>query len=168
MTKPMTIKALKKATNTLLVEYSPEVIFAAAAALRAEAAPPKLSEAKEVVDWLISKCPEILVGDRERFHVIGLNVGCRPLFVEEIGIGGLASCPVDPRDVFRRAMLEGANAIILAHNHPSGDATPSASDLTMTARMAAAGQLLGVQVVDHIIVVLKGHYSMAEAGSLGG
>jgi DNA repair protein RadC len=65
---------------------------------------------------------------------------------------------VHPREVFKRALMQNANSIILAHNHPSGDTTPSSNDMLITKRLNEAGILLGVSVLDHIIVGAHGKY----------
>ena len=69
---------------------------------------------------------------------------------------------VHPREVFRPAIRDAASAILLLHNHPSGDPTPSRQDREVTERMQRAGQLLGIQVIDHIIVAKKKTISLAE------
>lgn len=89
---------------------------------------------------------------RERFVVVALDVKNRPRAVSVIAEGWVDACPVDPREVFRTALLETATSVLLAHNHPSGDPEPSADDLVLTERLAAAGEILGITVLDHVIV----------------
>lgn len=108
---------------------------------------------------------------RERFIAVALDAKSRPLHVAFVALGSVDACPVDPREVFRPAIGEGASAVLLAHNHPSGDATPSADDLALTERLIAAGELLGVRVLDHLVVAVPGveptpsHYvSLVAAG----
>ena len=85
----------------------------------------------------------------------------------ELTRGTIDSTIVQPRDVFRTALLTHAPAIIVAHNHPSGDVTPSPEDVSLTHRLAAAAQLIGIELVDHLIVSAEGHYySFREAGLL--
>jgi len=69
-----------------------------------------------------------------------------------IARGGQAVCEVDPRVLFRNAILSGAEAVILVHNHPSGNPEPSPEDLALTKRLIAAGQLIGISVIDHLII----------------
>lgn len=90
--------------------------------------------------------------DREHFVVLYLDVKLRVTSVERIAVGQLDGVVVHPREVFKGALLANAHAIALAHNHPSGDPSPSAEDRALTARLIAAGEMLGIQVVDHVIV----------------
>jgi len=78
--------------------------------------------------------------------------------------GGTASAALTPRDVFVPLVRLGASSFILAHNHPSGDPTPSNDDISMTERIAHAGDLLGIQLLDHIIVARSGAVSLSEVG----
>lgn len=78
--------------------------------------------------------------------------------------GGLDACPVRPADVFRPLLREAARALVLIHNHPSGSADPSPEDLDLTARIAQAGELLGVLLLDHVIVARGGYFSCLDAG----
>jgi DNA repair protein RadC len=85
----------------------------------------------------------------------------------EVARGGINACSLDARDVFRAAILDGANGIILAHNHPSGDTTPSDADRSLTRTMAAAGKLLGISLLDHVIVASDGpSYSFLDHSEL--
>ncbi len=88
----------------------------------------------------------------ERCVLIMLDARNRPLRVTEISSGGLTTSMVHPREVFGEAVAARAHAVIVAHNHPSGDSTPSEADITLTLRLIAAGQLLGIPVLDHVIV----------------
>jgi DNA repair protein RadC len=90
--------------------------------------------------------------DREHFRVILLNTKNQVLAVETISIGILNSSLVHPREVFKRAVQHSAAAVILLHNHPSGDPAPSAEDLEITRRLSEAGKLIGIEVLDHIII----------------
>jgi DNA repair protein RadC len=82
----------------------------------------------------------------------------------EIAHGGLTTCSVLPREVFAPAIVRGAPALILAHNHPSGDPTPSADDLTLTARLKQAGVILGIKVLDHLTIGDGRYESLVDAG----
>jgi len=105
--------------------------------------------------------------DNESFLVFLLNVKNKVIGYQEVARGGIDMCPVDPRMVFRAAVLEGASAIIVVHNHPSGDPAPSKEDLELTKRLRAGGELLGVLVLDHLIVGGDGTYcSLAEKGMM--
>jgi len=89
--------------------------------------------------------------DQERFVVACLDTKKRVQSVVLITIGTLDASLVHPREVFKPAILEGSSSIILSHNHPSGDSTPSREDREVTTRLKAAGKILGIDVVDHII-----------------
>jgi DNA repair protein RadC len=81
-------------------------------------------------------------------------------------VGTLDCSVVHPRDVFREAFEGGAAAVALFHNHPSGDPTPSADDARLTWRMVAAGELLGIDVIDHLVLADARYYSFREDGRL--
>ncbi len=104
----------------------------------------------------------------EHFWVVLLNSRQRPIIEPRmVGLGTVSQVEVHPREVFRSAIRLGATFVVLAHNHPSGDAEPSAADLDLTRRMVECGLLLGVPVVDHIIVTEDDALSMAALGLLG-
>jgi DNA repair protein RadC len=88
----------------------------------------------------------------EVFVMLCLSTKCRVLGYYEVSRGTLDATLVHPREVFKVALLANAAAIILAHNHPSGDPSPSLDDVDLTHRLVKAGEILGVQVVDHIII----------------
>lgn len=98
----------------------------------------------------------VLAGIRaeEKEHFLALYLNSRNVIIykETISIGSLNANIVHPREVFRPAISRSAAAVVLAHNHPSGDVTPSQEDLRLTARLVEAGKLLGIEVLDHIIV----------------
>lgn len=103
---------------------------------------------------------------QEVFVIILLNTKHRIIAVHEVSKGGMNTAQVDPRIIFRAALLANAPAIILAHNHPSGDPTPSPDDLNLTQRLMAAGALLGIEVLDHIIIGDRQYCSLKETGRL--
>ena len=104
--------------------------------------------------------------DRELFVVIPLNTKNVPLGVNLVAVGSVDSATVHPREVFKPAILASATSIILAHNHPSGDPQPSRQDKTLTHKLVEAGELLGIEVLDHIIVGRGRYYSLRDAGEL--
>lgn len=89
--------------------------------------------------------------DQERFVVACLNVKNRVQSVVPVTVGTLDASLVHPREVFRPAIVQGASSVILSHNHPSGDPTPSHEDHVVTRRLTECGELLGIQVLDHIV-----------------
>jgi len=81
-----------------------------------------------------------------------------------VSIGSLGSSLVDPREVFRSAILNGAAGVIFAHNHPSGDPAPSKGDLDITRRLCEVGKLIGIRCLDHIVVGQGRYFSFADQG----
>jgi DNA repair protein RadC len=102
--------------------------------------------------------------ERESFFVVLLDVRGRLIRTERVAEGSLTQCPVSPRDALRPAVRDGAHGIVFAHNHPSGDPSPSAEDADLTDRLRAAADLVGVVARDHVIVATGGYYSFVEAG----
>jgi DNA repair protein RadC len=100
----------------------------------------------------------------EEFHVVLLDVRGRLLGRRLISRGSLTQCPVNPRDVLRAVIREGAHGVVFVHNHPSGDETPSSDDHDLTERLRAATELVGVVARDHVIVASGGYFSWVEAG----
>jgi DNA repair protein RadC len=88
---------------------------------------------------------------REHFRVLFLSARNNPLALHTVSVGCLTQTVVHPREAFRSAILMEASGLVVSHNHPSGDVEPSAEDLALTRRLAAAGSLLGIEVLDHII-----------------
>jgi DNA repair protein RadC len=83
-----------------------------------------------------------------------------------VSVGTLDSTPAHPREVFREATRAAAAAVVLFHNHPSGDPTPSGDDWDLTRRLVDAGELIGIRVLDHIILAETKYFSFREAGRL--
>jgi DNA repair protein RadC len=108
--------------------------------------------------------PRIQGLQRESFHVLMLDGRHRMIAIEEVSVGTLTASLVHPREVFREAIRHAAAAIVLVHNHPSGDPTPSSEDRSVTRRLGTAGRLLGIRVLDHVIVAEGGYFSFQEAG----
>lgn len=100
--------------------------------------------------------------DREHFYVMLLDIKSRVKLVEVVSVGTLTSSLVHPRETFRRAIAEGAASIIIAHNHPSGEADPSDEDTKVTKLMFEAGQLLGITMLDHIVFSENGFFSFRD------
>lgn len=102
----------------------------------------------------------------EQFGVVLLDRKHHVLRTSVLAVGTLNATHVEPRDVFREAVLGGASAIVVFHTHPSGDPTPSADDMELTRRLAAAGVLMGIDVVDHVILGDVRYCSFKESGRL--
>jgi DNA repair protein RadC len=109
--------------------------------------------------------PLLRDASHERFLVVlldGRHRVIRPVLTSQ---GTLTASLVHPREVFAPALREPAAAVVLVHNHPSGDPTPSREDREITARLAAAGEILGIPVLDHVVVAEQGYVSLREDGS---
>jgi DNA repair protein RadC len=135
-------------------------------ARRAGVSPPKLVSSKTVVAFLEELFPSSR-GVQEHFLTVCLNNHNVPLGVA-IQTGGLSSVAVDVAVVLKPALLLPANAVIIAHNHPSGDPTPSAEDIQLTERLQGAAELLGLRLLDHVILTERGgsYHSMLDSGLL--
>ncbi len=117
--------------------------------------------AKEVLSKMKVDSPEIVCQlmaqdlralDRESLRVLLLDTKYQLLRIEEISLGSLNESIAHPREIFRSALIHSAYAMILVHNHPSGDPTPSGADKKLTQRIVEVGKLLGVELADHIII----------------
>jgi len=100
----------------------------------------------------------------ERFVVISVDAKNRVRAEREIARGGRTTCQVDPGEIFRLLVSESASGAIFVHNHPSGDPEPSPQDLELTARLVAAGSLLDIRILDHVIVGSGRYTSLRDAG----
>lgn len=105
--------------------------------------------------------------DKEFFMVLGLSTKNTVVYKEIVSMGTLNSTLVHPREIFKKAILNSCNAIILAHNHPSGDLEPSSEDDVVTKEISVAGKYLGITLLDHVIVgPVSGFYSFSNSGRL--
>ena len=103
----------------------------------------------------------------EQVVALHLDAHHQLIGVHRVSSGTLNAAPVHPREVFKTALLANAASVILAHNHPSGDPTPSAEDVALTQRLMQGGVLLGIEVLDHVVVGQDGAYcSLRETGRL--
>lgn len=132
-----------------------------------------LKTAQDVCNYLRPMVEESPM--QESFYVIALNRKNFPLGVHRATTGTASSCLVHPREVFRFAIMEGASAIICAHNHPSGDPSPSNADIQITRQLRDASRAVGIELLDHVIVgdktidptgISTGYYSFRDAGLL--
>jgi len=110
--------------------------------------------------------PQYGAGSVEQFGVVMLDTKHRVIRVKVVAVGSLDTAVVHPREVFREATAVSAAAIVLFHNHPSGDPTPSGDDLRLTHRLLHAGDIMGIDVLDHLILAEQRYYSLVEAGKL--
>ncbi len=124
---------------------------------------PRFTSPRAVAAFLLPRYGACAV---EHFGVVLLDTKHRALKTRLISVGTLDASLVHPREVFREAATGGAAAIVLFHNHPSGDPTPSREDETLTRRLVGAGELMGIEVVDHLILADTRYCSFKETGRL--
>lgn len=123
----------------------------------------QIRSARDAAELLV---PEFGSRPVEQFGVILLDAKHRVLRTTLLSVGTLDASIVHPRDVFREAASGGAAAIVVFHNHPSGDPTPSGDDVALTKRLVIAGELMGITVLDHVIVAENAFASLQERGHL--
>lgn len=130
----------------------------------------KITHSSDVADVLtkLLKMESEIDQEKEHFWVIGLNRRAIVKFIDLVTLGISEMTVIDPRQTFRLAVTKNAERIIIAHNHPSGNLSPSASDIELTKRMEKSGDILGVQVVDSMIITTnkKLFYSFADEGKI--
>lgn len=102
----------------------------------------------------------------EEFKVLLLNRANRVLGIVNISVGGTVGTIADPKVIFAAALTSAASALILAHNHPSGNLKPSNADIALTRKLKAGGELLDIPVLDHLIVTSEGYVSFSDEGIL--
>lgn len=124
---------------------------------------PILNSSKKAYEFLKHLLEDL---SHEEFWVIFLNTSCKVLDKQLIGRGGNDFTPVDVRIIFRFALMNKANSIILAHNHPSGTLRPSDADRTLTKKIAQAAKLMDIHVHDHLIITDESYYSFRDEGIL--
>lgn len=122
-----------------------------------------LKTAQDVLDTVGE---ELRKYDRELFCILNLRSKNQVINMNIVSMGTLSTAIVHPREVFKSAILSNAAGIMLIHNHPSGECSPSKLDIEVTKRLAEAGELMGIQVLDHIIVGEQKYYSFRETGML--
>lgn len=96
--------------------------------------------------------PLLKDSDREKLVVCCLNTKNEPVNISIVSVGSLSSSVVTPREVFKTAILSNSASILIAHNHPSGDTTPSKEDINITLRLKESGKILGIPLLDHYII----------------
>lgn len=122
---------------------------------------PVLGSWQALLDYLSIDMAHLTV---ERVRVLYLDTRNRLIDDHHVGDGSIDEASIHPREVIRRAMDVGATALILVHNHPSGNPDPSRADIDVTRRIAEAGRLLGITVHDHVIIGREGHVSLRSKG----
>ncbi|WP_058303737.1 RadC family protein [Gorillibacterium timonense] len=115
-------------------------------------------------DAALLMTPELGYLQREEFHCIYLNTKNQVIGTEGISVGSLNASIVHPREVFKSAIKKSSCSIICVHNHPSGDPTPSQEDIVLTKRLVDAGEIIGIDVLDHLVISSHSYCSMKEKG----
>jgi len=122
---------------------------------------PKISSMDDVVRVVK---PMIADSNKEFFMALYLNTKNGILKQEVISIGSLNANIIHPREVFRTACMISASSIIVAHNHPSGDPSPSREDIEITKNLSEAGKMMGIELLDHVIIGYDKNYGFKESG----
>lgn len=128
--------------------------------------PPAPGQVRGAADAAALLQPRMVGLLREELWGIYLNRRHAVLSIERLSVGNGAQAIVCPREVFRPAVRRGAAAVIVAHNHPSGDPTPSLEDCRVTTRLLEAGEVLGISLLDHLVMAGEKWVSMSEAGRI--
>lgn len=125
------------------------------------------NDVAEIMQKILGKEEENDQG-KEHFWVVGVNTKNVIQYIELVSLGTLTESLVHPRETFRFAILKGVASIFCVHNHPSGEAEPSAADIKLTERLQKAGDIIGIKVLDHIIICNGNseHKSFRESGLL--
>ena len=125
---------------------------------------PVINSPSAVADILrkVLKSEDTADQDKEHFWVLGFTTKLTLKFVDLASLGVLDTALAHPREVFRSAIAEGVSSVIIAHNHPSGDPTPSHEDERLSHRLLRAGEIVGINVMDHVVVAENDFYSFQE------
>lgn len=157
------------------IEAIPEAGAAAAAAIKVVQAAMERTTQEQIIrkpaltswDRVLDYCRVYLAHETvENFHLLFLDRKNVILAEERQQRGTVDHTPVYPREVVKRALEVGASALIMVHNHPSGDPTPSRADIEMTRKIAEIGAHLGITLHDHVVIGARGHYSFRSQGLL--
>ena len=122
---------------------------------------PAISGPEDVANLVLA---DMAFFNQEHFRVMLLNTRNRVLSTEELYVGNVGSAVIRPSEVFREAISANAPSVIVVHNHPSGDPTPSTDDVQVTKTLAEAGKLLDIALLDHVVVAERGWVSLKERG----
>ena len=117
-------------------------------------------------DLAMALSPRLAGAAEEHFLVVALDTKNRPVAEIEVALGGLNSCSLKPSDVFRPVLRQPCASVVLVHNHPSGEPSPSTEDVALTRRLKQAGEIIGIQVLDHLVLAEQGYFSFCDAGLL--
>jgi len=123
----------------------------------------KITSTRAAIDYCLHHFSRLAIdGCQEEFHIVTIDTKLQPISRHQITVGTLDASLVHPREVFRPAIRDAAASVLLVHNHPSGDPTPSAEDRAVTDRLKRAGDIIGIKVLDHIVVGKHVAVSLAD------
>jgi len=125
---------------------------------------PKINSSKSAYNVILSAWDPRKIEFLEQFKVVLLNQAYRVLGIYELSSGGITGTIVDVRLVFSAALKANATALMIVHNHPSGNLTPSEADKNITRKISDAGKLLDIALVDSLIITAEGYFSFADEG----
>lgn len=131
-------------------------------AKRKEISFPKISHSKDIEEFIRTIFPVELMNYREYVYAIFLDRANTILGYFMISAGGISATIIDQRVVFQAALLSNASSLVVFHNHPSSNLTPSKADIHITQKLAEAGRLLDIPLLDHIIITEESYYSFAD------
>lgn len=157
----MSFRQLRRGRFRLLLDYYTAPTDAEASAVAEGPATIRAADAA-AEHYLYAQARGLIPRDREAFAVLLLNTRHRAVALHVVSIGTGNSAPVGPVEVLRPAVALGARALVLMHHHPSGDPSPSAEDRRVTERMREAGELLGIDVLDHVVIGAGRFYAFAD------
>ncbi len=126
---------------------------------------PRVTNSDDVAELVRSVIGSALT-EQEHFVLITLNGNSRTIRAETVFIGTINQSIVHPREIFRRAIVDNACGIIIAHNHPSGALVASRADIQITTRLKEVAKLVGIELLDHVIVTESGQFSFSDEGLL--
>ncbi len=123
----------------------------------------KIISTKAAIDYCLRHFSRLAIdGCQEEFHIVTVDTKLQPIARHQITVGTLDASLVHPREVFRPAIRDSAASVLLVHNHPSGDPTPSSEDRAVTDRLKRAGDIIGIKVLDHVVVGKHRAVSLAD------
>ncbi|SKC85224.1 JAB domain-containing protein [Ohtaekwangia koreensis] len=125
---------------------------------------PKITSSRDAHEVLKRVWNDSVIELCEQFKVLFTNRANKVLGVFEVSTGGIAGTVADPKLIFVAALRAGATGLILSHNHPSGNLTPSHADIELTKKIKEGGRLLEIQLLDHLILTSESYYSFADEG----
>jgi DNA repair protein RadC len=127
---------------------------------------PKINVSKDAYELLKENWDASRIEFVEQFKAVFLNRANKVLGILEVSTGGVSGTVADPKVIFVAAIKANASSFLVAHNHPSGNLSPSQADIDLTRKLRDGGKLLEIQLLDHLIVTVEGYYSFADEGAL--